>query len=290
MKFGVIPPYGLAPVESPEFAVAFAQAAEEQGFESLWVVEHVVMMVDYASVYPYDPSGRSPFTATVPQPDPLVWLAYVAAATRRIRLATGVLNLPQRNPLVLAKELASLDRLSGGRLELGIGVGWVREEAEAVGTSFDDRGRRADEYVAVMRALWRDEVASFQGDFVRFDRVVSAPRPVQSGGVPIVVGGHTRAAARRAGRLGDGFYPLGVSGEQLRTLRAVAAEEAARHGRDPAAIALTCLGGDDLRAAEAWRDAGASRMVVAAKRRDIDGLRRWLERFGRDVIERMGDA
>jgi alkanesulfonate monooxygenase SsuD/methylene tetrahydromethanopterin reductase-like flavin-dependent oxidoreductase (luciferase family) len=123
MKFGVIPPYGIAPVEEGEFAVAFAQMAEEYGFESIWVVEHVVMAVEYQSVYPYDSSGRSPFTADVAQPDPLLWLSYVAAATKRIRLATGVLILPQRNPLILAKELASLDRLSGGRFLFGIGDG-----------------------------------------------------------------------------------------------------------------------------------------------------------------------
>ncbi|TFH26614.1 MAG: LLM class flavin-dependent oxidoreductase, partial [Myxococcales bacterium] len=115
----------MGPVEDGGFAAAFAKLVEDLGFESLWVVEHVVMRVEYASVYPYDPSGRSPFTADVAQPDPLIWLAYVAAATEKIRLATGVLILPQRNPLILAKECATLDRLSGGRLSLGIGVGWV---------------------------------------------------------------------------------------------------------------------------------------------------------------------
>ncbi len=116
MKFGIIPPYGLAPIEDPGFAAGFARAVERAGFESIWVVEHVVMAVEYNSVYPYDPSGRTPFDAHTVQPDPLIWLSNVAAVTERIRLATGVLILPQRNPLVLAKELATLDRLSGGRL------------------------------------------------------------------------------------------------------------------------------------------------------------------------------
>jgi probable F420-dependent oxidoreductase len=287
MRFGVIPPYGIGPVESPEFAVAFARLAEEHGFESLWVVEHVVMAVEYRSVYPYDPSGRSPFTAEVAQPDPLVWLSYVAAATTRLRLATGVLILPQRNPLILAKELASLDRLSGGRVELGIGVGWVREEAEAVGTRFEERGRRADEYVAVMRTLWRQPVASFAGEFVRFADMVSRPQPVQPGGVPIVVGGHSKAAARRAGRLGDGFFPLGVSMEKLAELRMEMGREAERHGRDPAVIALTLLGGPDLATAERYAAAGADRMVIAALEPGLDQLRRTFERFRRDVIERV---
>ena len=286
MKFGVIPPYGAAPVESPEFAVAFARLAEEYGFESLWVVEHVVMAMEYASVYPYDPSGRSPFTADVVQPDPLLWLAYVAAATTRIRLATGVLILPQRNPLILAKELATLDRLSGGRVELGIGVGWVREEAEALGMCFDNRGRRADEHIEVMRTLWREPVASFNGEFVNFARVVSQPKPAQPGGVPIVVGGHSKAAARRAGRLGNGFFPLGVSAEKLSMLRAVMAESAQQCGRDPSAIDLTLIGMPDLKSAEYCARVGAARMVVAAHQRDLDALRRWFEKFGSDVMRR----
>ncbi|HEX7406018.1 MAG TPA: LLM class F420-dependent oxidoreductase [Candidatus Binatia bacterium] len=287
MKFGVIPPYGMAPVEDGAFAIAFAQMAEEYGFESIWVVEHVIMAVAYESIYPYDPSGRSPFTADVQQPDPLLWLSYVAAATTRIRLATGVLILPQRNPLILAKELASLDRLSGGRVELGIGMGWVREEADAVGTCFDNRGRRADEYVAVMRTLWQEPVASFKGEFVNFDRVVSKPKPVQAGGVPIVVGGHTTAAARRAGRLGDGFFPLGVSADQLASLRAIMAETARQHGRDPDAITITCVGSADLQCAQSYADMGVDRMVIAALQRDLNGLRRQFEKFRDDVMRRV---
>ena len=287
MKFGVIPPYGISPLECGDFAVAFAQMAERYGFESIWVVEHVVMAVDYVSVYPYDPSGRSPFTADVPQPDPLVWLSYIAAATRRIRLATGILNLPQRNPLILAKEVASLDRLSGGRLELGIGIGWVREEAAAVGTSFDNRGRRTDEYVEVMRSLWREPVASFKGEFVNFERVVSQPKPLQAGGVPIVVGGHSRAAARRAGRLGNGFYPLGVSLEKLAALRHTMAESARQHGRDPSSIEITCLGCPDLQSAERYASLGVHRMVIAAKDHDLHALDGALGRFADAVMGRV---
>jgi probable F420-dependent oxidoreductase len=287
VKFGIIAPYAVGPVENGSFAVAFAKMAEDLGFESLWVVEHVVMSVEYSSVYPYDPSGRSPFTAEVAQPDPLIWLAHVAAATDRIRLATGVLIVPQRNPLILAKECASLDRLSGGRLELGIGVGWVREEAEALGVSFEDRGRRTDEYIEVMRTLWREPFASFHGEHVRFEGVVSRPRPVQEGGVPIVVGGHSKAAARRAGKYGDGFYPLGVTEEKLASLLEVMRESAAGTGRDPSAIELTLLGMADGSSAERNARLGAGRTVVAAKSGDLRQLGRDLERYRRDVIERF---
>jgi len=287
MKFGIIAPYAVAPVDDGRFAVSFARLAEDLGFESLWVVEHVVMKVDYRSVYPYDPSGRSPFNAQVSQPDPLLWLSYVAAATERIRLATGVLILPQRNPLLLAKEAATLDRLSGGRLELGIGVGWVREEAEALGVSFENRGRRADEYISAMRTLWREPVASFKGEHVCFEGVVSEPRPIQAGGVPIIVGGHSKAAARRAGRYGDGFYPLGVAAPELARLRAIVAESAESSGRDPRAIELTLLGTPDRASADSIHGLGAGRMIIAALDGDLARLGSTLERFKRDVMERF---
>jgi probable F420-dependent oxidoreductase len=285
MKFGIIAPYRLAPIETGEYASRFGRLVEEMGFESVWAVEHVVMCVEYSSVYPYDPSGRSPFGADTVQPDPLVWLTYLAAATNRLRLATGVLVLPQRNPVVLAKTVATLDRLSGGRLSLGIGVGWVREEAEAVGTCFEDRGRRCDEYIRAMRALWRDPVASFQGEFVRFEGVVSEPRPVQPSGVPIIVGGHSKAAARRAGRLGDGFYPLGLDRERFLKLRRIMEDTAVESGRDPASIEITCAGAPSPRSAEFCRSLGAHRMVIAPRTGDLDELRRSLEVFRKEVIE-----
>jgi probable F420-dependent oxidoreductase len=284
MKFGIMAPYQMAPLEEGEYAVAFARLAEELEFESVWVVDHVVMCPEYESRYPYDPSGRSPFHADVVQPDPLAWLSYVASATRRIRLATGILILPQRNPVVLAKTLASLDRLSGGRLLLGVGVGWVREEAEAVGTSFSDRGRRADESIEAMRALWREPLSSYHGEFVRFDSVVSRPKPAREGGPPIIVGGHSRAAARRAGRLGDGFYPLGVAGDDLASRCDLMAETARAHGRDPAAIEITCLGTLDAASAGACAERGVDRMLVSSPTGDLKALRPALEKFRDDVI------
>ena len=284
MKFWIMAPYQMAPLEEGEYAVAFARLAEELEFESVWVVDHVVMCPKYESRYPYDPSGRSPFHADVVQPDPLVWLSYVAAATRRIQLATGILILPLRNPVVLAKTLASLDRLSGGRLLLGTGVGWVREEAEAVGTRFSDRGRRADEAIEAMRALWREPLSSYHGEFVRFDGVVSRPKPVRPGGPPIIVGGHSRAAARRAGRLGDGFYPLGVAGDELASRCELMAETARAHGRDPAAIELTCLGALDAESAGACAERGVDRMLVSSPTGDLKALRPALEKFRDEVI------
>jgi probable F420-dependent oxidoreductase len=287
MKFGIIAPYAVGRVEDGAYAVEFARIVEDRGFESLWTVEHVLMTLQYDSVYPYDPSGRTPFTPYVAQPDPLVWLGYVAAATETIRLATGVLNLPQRNPFILAKEIATLDRLSGGRMELGVGVGWVREEADVIGTSWGDRGKRANEYIEIMRALWTQEVSAYTGAYHSFREVVSLPKPVQAGGVPIVIGGHSAAAARRAGRYGDGFFPLGAFGESLTGLLDIMRAEAEAAGRDADAIELSLIGTPDLRAAEAAVEQGADRMIIAALEGDLGKLTEALDGFRSDVMERL---
>ena len=152
MQFGIAFA-NVGPFIEPDAAVGFARAAEEAGFDSLWTVEHVVVPSNYESPYPYSPDGKMPGGEDSPIPDPLIWLAYVAAASERIKLATGILIVPQRNPVILAKELATLDRMSGGRLLLGIGVGWLAEEFEAIGVPFAERGARTDDYVAAMRSL-----------------------------------------------------------------------------------------------------------------------------------------
>ncbi|HSB40493.1 MAG TPA: LLM class F420-dependent oxidoreductase [Methylomirabilota bacterium] len=252
----------------PGAAHRVARAAEAAGFESLITVEHVVWPTRYASRYPYAPDGRLPGGPGTALPDPLIWMAHVAAATTRLRLITGVLVVPQRNPLVLAKQVATLDHLSGGRVSLGIGVGWLREEFEALGVPFERRGARTDEHVAAMRALWASDDASFRGAFVRFEGMSSNPKPVH-GAVPILVGGHSEQAARRAGRLGDGFLPAtGMQGpvEPLIDLMRRAAAEA---GRDPERVEITtgcpgALGDDPLRAVEEARARGARRVLVPA--------------------------
>src|SRR5438270_13422375 len=171
-----------------------------------------------------------------PIPDPLIWLAYIDSATRTLKLGTAILILPQRNPVVTAKAVATLDHLAGGRrVLLGIGVGWLAEEFATLGVPFDDRGPRTDEYVAAMRALWSQERASFTGRFVTFNDVFCRPRPA-AGRIPIVVGGDTVAAARRAGRLGDGYFPArGAPAELFDEMRRAAVAA----GRDPGGIEIT---------------------------------------------------
>jgi probable F420-dependent oxidoreductase len=230
------------------------------------VVEHTVLMTEYSSVYPYDESGRVELHADCPVPDPLDLLAFLAARTDRLGLATGVLVLPNHHPVVLAKRVATLDALSGGRIRICVGMGWLKEEIEACGVQFASRGRRADEQLEVMRLLWEDrpEGASFHGEFFEFDHAACYPKP--AGRVPIHIGGHSAAAARRAGRLGDGFQPLGVGGVRLTELIGNMRDEAATAGRDPNTLELslghlvTKIDGDR---ADKLAGLGADRIVLA---------------------------
>lgn len=243
----------------PAKAVALAQAADEAGFESLWTVEHTVVPGGYGSTYPYADGGKmAGGNDAIPLPDPLIWMSYVAAATRRVKLATGIMILPQHNPVVVAKQVATLDHLSGGRVMLGIGVGWLKEEFDALGVPFEDRGRRTDEYIAVLRELWGSEKPSFSGEFVRFKDAYCRPQP-KHGQVPIIVGGHSPPAARRAGRLGDGFFPARGAPKELFDLARSAARDA---GRDPAALEITVSLPEKLEEIAELAKLGVDRVLV----------------------------
>jgi probable F420-dependent oxidoreductase len=287
MRFGLLPPCEGRFLSSPERVSAYAQAAEEAGFESIWVFEHAVIPAGYTSRYPYNPEGR----VTIEDddvPDPIALLGFLAGVTSRLVLGTGVLILPQRSPVVCAKECATVDALSGGRMRLGIGVGWLREEAEAVGTSFDDRGARTDEYIEAMRVLWRDPEPTFHGKFTHFDRAKSNPKPAQPGGVPILVGGHSGAAARRAGRLGDGYFPIGLRHDdfaaRLEQMRAAAVSA----GRDPDAVEITYSGGTRPDRIRQYADLGVTRWVVAVWETDPDAYRRAFDELAKTLIGPLG--
>jgi probable F420-dependent oxidoreductase len=243
----------------PAKAVELAQAAESAGFESMWTVEHTVVPAGYESTYPYAAGGKmAGGQDDLLLPDPLIWMAYVAAATRRVNLATGIMILPQHNPVVVAKQVATLDHLSNGRILLGIGVGWLKEEFEALGVPFEDRGARTDEYIAAMRELWGADKPSYAGRFVSFRDAYCRPQPV-AGKVPIIVGGHSPAAARRAGRLGDGFFPARGAPKDLFDIARTAARQA---GRDPAALELTVSLPEKLEDLPALASLGVSRVLV----------------------------
>jgi probable F420-dependent oxidoreductase len=268
LKFSVVAPVAAGVTADPHWMAAFARHLEACGFESIVVVEHTVLTTRYDSVYPYDPSGRVELAADCPVPDPLDLLAFLAGQTDRLGLATGVLVLPNHHPVVLAKRAATVDALSGGRLRLCVGVGWLREEIEACGTAFESRGRRADEQLAVLRALWADqpEGVTHRGEFFQFENAVCSPKPAAGERLPVHIGGHSKAAARRAGRIGDGFQPLGVTGTQLHDLLALMHDEASAAGRKPADIEVS-LGHSvtkiDAERAEKLTAQGADRLVLA---------------------------
>ena len=276
------------PFANPQLFAHLAQSAERFGFESIWTVEHVVIPQDYKSPYPYSASGKIPGSEDVPIPDPLLPLAYAAAITRNLKLGTGVMILPQRHPLYVAKELATLDVLSNGRVVFGIGSGWLKEEFDSLGLDFHQRGARTDEAIKSLRALWSPEPASaFHGKHFNFGPVKCFPKPVQKGGVPIVVGGHSPAAARRAGRYGDGFFPAIGEVDKLKELFAMVSAEAKKAGRDPGHIELSCMGRAKVDSLKALEDIGISRVVIPPPAFDAEGITRGLEKIANEVLSKV---
>src|SRR5438067_3480301 len=269
---------------TPEGAGALAKASENAGVESLWTVEHVVVPQGYESPYPYSASGRMPGDETAPIPDPLAWLSYMGALTKTVRLATGILILPQRNPVVLAKECATIDVLSSGRLTLGVGIGWLKEEFDAIGVPFQERMSRTDEYVGALRALWSDD-ESFSGRFTKFEHARSYPKPVQDGGIPIVVGGHTKGAARRAGRIGNGFFP--ARPDKLADLLDEMRRAAKDAGRDPDTIEVTTGGPPTVEFAKQLADQGVTRMVMPPPSFAPDDIGRALGELSDNFISKV---
>src|SRR5215813_13192540 len=181
---------GIGPTVNPEFVRTIATTAERLGFSTIWAPEHVVLLEEYASKYPYS-SGKFPAPVDTPIADPFTTLAYAAACTSKIRPGTGICLVPEHNPLVLAKTVATVDRLSGGRFVFGVGVGWLAEEFQALGVPFDRRAQRTREYIDVMRKLWTQRSSSYQGEFVNFTNVLSYPKPVSEKGCSVTVNSAT---------------------------------------------------------------------------------------------------
>ncbi len=230
---------------TPAHLLRFAQTAEALGFDAIWTSDHIVVPTNVQSFYPYHPEGQMPFVPSEPYWEPLVVLTYLAAVTQRVRLGTSVLILPYRNPVFMAKALATLDVLSQGRITLGVGVGWMEEEFKALGLdTYARRGAYSDECLRIFRTLWTEADPVFDGEFHQFANLKCEPKPVQAGGIPIWVGGHTPQAIRRAARLGDGWQPIvqrppaDLPPEELRVKIAALHELAEAQGRDPQSIAL----------------------------------------------------
>ncbi len=277
LKFGISGMSGGA-TSYPEALVRVAQAAEQAGFDSLWAGEHHVLATSSTRIPP-----------TTRYLNPVVALTYVAAFTRTIRLGTGVLLLPQHQPLILAKELASLDVLSGGRLIVGIGVGWSPEEYEALGIPYRERGARADEYLAAMRAIWSEGTPSFDGRYVSFHDVVAYPHPAQQPFPPIVVGGSADAVLRRAVEQANGWYGFALDLADTAALLAKLREAAARYAR-PAAlgeleISVAPRVPLDRDTAMRFAELGVHRLILIPPRdKDATALAEWVKMIGETLV------
>lgn len=184
----------------------FAQASEEIGYHALFAPEHVVFFPDYESSYPYSEDGQANWSPDTGIYDPLFVCQAAAHVTTTLRFCTGVLILPERPALLTAKEVLTLDHFTGGRFELGVGSGWSWEEYAALGVPFEKRGKRLDEYIEAIRLAWTEDRATYQGEFVQFENAVMNPKPINPGGPPMIIGGDSKAAMRRAARMGDGWY------------------------------------------------------------------------------------
>jgi probable F420-dependent oxidoreductase len=317
VEFGISLP-GRGPLAKPDPVLALAARADALAYASIFVTDHVVLPASMArSVYPYSATGQLPGGAAQDYLEPLAMLGCLARVTRQARLGTSVLVLPYRHPLVTAKVLATIDQLSGGRLILGVGVGWLREEFEAVGAPpFEERGAVTDEYLRFMRATWTTDPVSFSGRYVSVRQVHVLPKPAQSGGIPVWIGGHTDAAVRRAATLGDGWHPIALRPPGLLfpdeyAKRTRQLEEWAREaGRDPRSVELTVRvpmevrskrfkppGGDrpffqgtaeqviaDIRA---YAAAGVTHFVFDHTHQDLRAVVDNLERFAHDVRPKL---
>ena len=280
MKFGIVGA-SIGSFGEVDGLVHLAQTAESVGIESLWTVEHVVVPVGYQAPYPYSDDRKMPLPEDTPFADPYVWLAYAAAVTRTIKLGTGILILPQQHPFYVAKQAATLDRLSGGRHILGVGIGWMEDEFRALQIPFERRGAITDESIEALRDLWSPGPSKHSGGYYAWPELESNPKPLE-GRVPIVIGGDSMAAARRAARLGDGYYPARAD-----TLDACLAEleaECERIGRDPGEIEISAAGMPTRDEVKRLEDRGVSRFMFQLTGSTNEQVEKELETIGNELI------
>jgi probable F420-dependent oxidoreductase len=280
---------GIGTAVEPAIVRATAAHAERAGFSTLWVGEHVVLFDRQESRYPYSAQGDFPLPADADWLDPFITLTFAAAVTSKIRLATGICLVPEHNPLVLAKEVASLDRLSGGRFALGVGVGWCAEEFTALGIPFVRRAQRTREYVEVMRRLWGEQVTSFHGEFVNFDSARAFPKPARGENLPVLFGGESEPALKRVADMGSGWFGFNLdpaeAHEKVTRLHALLRERK----RDPKEVEIVVapylkrITADDLKR---YRDAGVAELVfVTSPPGEAARVPAWIDQMAADWLE-----
>ena len=286
MDVGVFVPLGNGNA-SPEILRAVGTEVEARGFESVWVPEHVVLFDEYESQYPYSPDGKFPGGADSGMLEPLTALTYIAAVTDRIRLGTGICLVPQRNPVYTAKQVTDLDNLSGGRVDFGIGIGWLREEFEALAMPFERRGQRADDHLEVMRSLWTEETSEFHGETYDLAPCRMYPKPIQTPHPPIHVGGESDGALRRVARLGQGWITFNRRPEDLAEPLARLDAVLADHGRSRQDVVITAcpyFHATTPEMVKEYADAGVDRLIVLCLAFDVDTLKSQLDQLESDVL------
>jgi probable F420-dependent oxidoreductase len=287
MRIGLFAPLGN-PFATPDYMRALGPAAEDRGFHSLWVAEHVVLFDDYRSKYPYAKDGRIPAGGENGILEPFTSLAFLAANTERIRLGTGICLVPQRNPVYTAKEAANVDWVSGGRLDLGVGVGWLAEEFEAVGVPFERRGARCREYVEVMKRLWCDPVSQHRGEFYTLPACRQYPKPVQRPHPPIHFGGESDAALRRVADLAQGWYGYDLEPEAAKARIGDLTRLLEARGRRRADVTVSVcpyLRPPSLDLVQRYREAGVDQVIFFAVAGSADALRASLDALAKQVVE-----
>ncbi len=265
MKVGVMPLFGGETAE-PSYVARIARGMEERGFHSVWAVDHILIPKVIRSSYPYQDDGSFPVDPTLLGLEPFTLLAYIAAHTTTLRLGTGVVVLPQRNPALTAKQAADVDVLSGGRFDFGIGVGWLAEEFEALGMSFERRGARSDDYLRMMQRLWRDHESEYEGEFVSLPKAMQYPKPVQKPHPPLYFGGEGKFALRRVARFGH-WYGVDVMPEQVPAKIAELKKHCDAEGRDvnDVKIALCPYANPcDRDTLRRYEDHGVDQVIMAA--------------------------
>lgn len=279
--------FGVGALADPTTLGKVARLAESAGYHSVFVADHVLVPRGLTSKYPYTRDGHFPYDPDKDWLDPMVALGYLAGQTESIRLGTSIIVVPMRHPIITAKQIATADHLSGGRVIFGAGVGWMAEEFALLGASFHDRGRRMDEYLTLMKRLWTEENPHFEGDYVQVANCGFAPKPVQKPHVPLWVGGESKAAIQRAARLGDGWHSAGTSlaelPEKLSVLRA-ALQDA---GRAEADFVISAFPTDrfTLELVHQFAAQGVTHLLVPVFSFEPDNVIRRLEQIATEVIE-----
>jgi probable F420-dependent oxidoreductase len=287
VKIGLIGA-GVGPAAEPEVIALMAQTAEQCGFHSLWAPEHVVLVDQYASKYPYSTDGRFGLPTQLDLLDPFSALTFAAAHSKRIRLGTGICLLPEHNPIVLAKVIAGLDKLSKGRFDFGVGIGWLAEEFTAVGVPWERRAERTREYLRAMKLLWTEDQPEFAGEFCRFPQVRMHPKPVQKPHPPIIFGGESNPALKRVGEVGDGWFGFNTSPEEARVRIGRIKQYAQAAGRNAVKLSFAVSPGMGMEievdALKRYHDAGADQVIVGAFGENGKAIQAEIERLAEKLV------